>query len=363
MTFQYFFKHKMMLWVGFGSVCIGIAGCTGSSSLPEAGSQTSADGEMLPHVVATSSVLCNLTQQIVEDTVQLTCLLAPGQDPHTYAPTSSDRRAIEEADLVLYGGYGYEPSLIQMIAATNSPSPKVAVFEEAVPAPLLGEEHDHDHEGEDDHDHDDGHSHDEDSHDHEGASEASTQVPDPHVWHDAEYGVAIARTLQSHLSAIAPEHQDLYAQNTEAIANELEKIDQWISQQVTTVPTETRKLVTTHNSFQYYAKAYDFEVEGALSGLSTAEKTSAARLTELVDLVKASQVKAIFAETTTNPQLIETVAKSAGVEVAEQPLFVEGTGAAGSGVERYQQMLVINTCTIVNALGGQCDQENAPLTQ
>jgi len=119
--------------------------------------------------------------------------------------------------------------------------------------------------------------------------------------------------------------------------------------------------VTTHDAFRYYADAYGIDFKGALSGLSIEEQPSAATLTGLVDQVKAAQVPAIFAESTTNPDLINTVASNADVKVAEQPLFVEGPGGAGTAAATTQEMLVSNTCTIVNALGDSCDEGGAPI--
>lgn len=167
--------------------------------------------------------------------------------------------------------------------------------------------------------------------------------------------------IQEQLAAIAPDHADLYAENAQAIADQLTEIDAWILAQVTTVPEGMRKLVTTHDSFRYFANAYNFEVAGALSGLSTDQELPAGRLTELVDQVKEANVPAIFAETTTNTKSIEAVARDAGVTVPEQPLFVEGPGGSGSAAESYQEMLVVNTCTIVDELGGSCAIADAPL--
>ena len=107
--------------------------------------------------------------------------------------------------------------------------------------------------------------------------------------------------------------------------------------------------------------AYDFEVAGALSGLSTDQELPAGRVTDLVDQVREADVPAIFAETTTNTRSIETVARDAGVTVPEQPLFVEGPGESGAAAETYQEMLVVNTCTIVDGLGGSCAIADAPL--
>jgi manganese/iron transport system substrate-binding protein len=162
------------------------------------------------------------------------------------------------------------------------------------------------------------------------------------------------------LAEVNPDQATLYTENADRIATQFAEIDDWIQTQVATVPADQRQLVTTHASFGYFAEAYGFEVKGALSGLSTDEKPTPGALTALVDQVKSAQVPAIFAENTTNPQLIESVAKDAGVTVAEQPLFVEGPGGPGSEAETVQAMLVTNTCTVVEALGGSCDRASAP---
>lgn len=338
-------------------VTVGLWGCASEPVDQTLATETATDEK--PLVVATTTVLCDLTQQIAQDTVDLTCLLDPGQDPHVYEVTPSDRRAIEDADLILDGGYNYVPALSRLLS-TNNTVTQVAVYEVAVPNPLMGASHDHEH---DDHGHAE-HEHDDPNHTPEAAPEsaaAEEDVPDPHVWHDAQNGAAIAEVVAANLTQVAPTHAELYRQNTDAIVDDLRAIETWIQAQVATVPEAQRRLVTTHDSFRYYAQAYDFMVQGALAGLSTEQRPSASQITALVNQVKASDVPAIFAEVTTNRQLIETVAKDAQVAVPDQELFVEGPGGSGTPAETYQQMLVVNTCTIVNALGGQCALEQAPV--
>ena len=340
------------------------AGSTGETSASDTSTTAATDR---PQVVATSSVLCDLTRQLAQDTVALTCLLQPNQDPHAYEPTPSDRKALEDADLVVYGGYNYETSLIQMINATTTPAPKVAVFEAAVANPLFGEVHDHAHEDDvhsdeahsDEAHSDEAHSDDQGNAAHE--NEGTTEAPDPHVWHNAKHGIAIVTILQDQLQQLSPNDAEQYQQNAEAITAELNQIDQWMTTQVATVPATQRQLVTPHDSFQYFADAYGFTVKGALEGLSTDQRPSAARLAELVETVKEAGVTTIFAEATTNRNLIETVAKDADVTVADQPLYVEGPGGDDTPATTYQLMLVSNTCTVVNALGGQCETESAPV--
>jgi manganese/iron transport system substrate-binding protein len=290
--------------------------------------------------------------------------MQPAQDPHVYTPTPSDRKALEDADLVLYGGYDYEPGVIKIIDSTSSSVPKIAVFEAAVPKPLLGEEH---HHGEEEHSQEEHsqeeHSQEEHAHneaDHSHGETADELVPDPHIWHNAQNGAAIVEVVRSQLAQLVPDQANLYQANAAQLTQQLAELDRWIKTQVATVPDTNRKLVTTHEALGYYAEAYGFELEGTIEGVSTEEKPSAARMSELVSQLKTSQVPTIFVETTTNPKQLETVAREANVKIADQPLFIEGPGASDSMAPTYQQMLVTNTCTIVNGLGGQCDRTTAP---
>ncbi|MBD1872171.1 zinc ABC transporter substrate-binding protein [Nodosilinea sp. FACHB-131] len=357
-------------WGAAIALAVGLVGCSGNRG-PVTESEADAPVAQAdsPVVVATTSVLCDLTQQIAETTVTLTCLLDPGTDPHTYQVKPSDRQALEQADLVLYDGYGFAPTLIEMVEASTTEATRVAVYEQAVPTPLMGEAHAHDHSNEaahaegDEHNHDHGDEHNHDhgnEHDHRATADADA-VPDPHIWHSATHNAAMASVIADRLTEINPDQADLYAENANRLVSQFEDIDRWIQTQVATIAADQRQLVTTHNSFGYFAEAYGFEVKGALSGLSTDEKPTPGALTALVEQVKAAQVPTIFAETTTNPQLIETVAKDAGVTVAEQPLFVEGPGGPGSAAATMQEVLVVNTCVVVEALGGSCDRDNAPL--
>jgi len=388
MMHQWIPNSARVLGVAAVSLTVGLMGC-GQSETVETSEAPGEETATLPQVVATTSVLCDLTEQISADTIALTCLMEPGQDPHTYQARPSDRQAIDDADLVLYDGYNFAPSVLGLVEASSNTAPKVAVFEAAVTDPLMGKGHDHDHdhaegeahdhdhakgeahdhdhaEGEaHDHDHAEGEAHDHDhaegeahDHDHRGTADL---VPDPHIWHNASNNAAMVEVIATNLAQVNPDQADFYQDNAAQLSAQFTELDGWIQTQVDTIPVNNRRLVTTHDAFRYFADAYDFEVKGALSGLSTEEKPSAGALTALVDQVKGATVPAIFAETTTNPDLINTVANDAGVKVAEQPLFVEGPGGPGTAAETTQAMLVTNTCTIVNALGGTCDEGSAPI--
>ncbi|MFS8881127.1 metal ABC transporter solute-binding protein, Zn/Mn family, partial [Synechococcus sp. H55.11] len=136
---------------------------------------------------------------------------------------------------------------------------------------------------------------------------------------------------------------------------ELEELHAWIAEQIQTIPPGNRVLVTTHDAFAYYTQAYGLKMGGSLLGISTEEQPSAQTVARLVEEIRALGVPAVFAETTLNPALIQTVAAEAGVQVAEQELYSDSLGEPGSGAETYIAMMRHNTCTIVGALGGSPD--------
>jgi manganese/iron transport system substrate-binding protein len=298
-------------------------------------SNNSASNENLPVVVATTSVLCDLTKQIAASTVDLKCLIQAGQDPHTYQANSGDRKSIETAKLVLYAGYDFDPSLAKLVKSSSNSAPKIAVHEVAVPQPLYGEEHEHEHEEE------------------KAAEKTEGKTPDPHVWHDAKNGIKMVAQIRDNLTELSPENKTIYATNSQKITQELEQIDAWIRSQIETIPPQQRNLITTHDALSYYTDAYGLNFEGALSGLSTEQKPTASKVAELVKEIKSTKVPTIFAEVTVNPKLITTVAKEAGVKVSSREIFADGLGEANSEGDTYQKMLISNTQTIVEGLAGK----------
>ena len=324
------------------TLALGWVGCTSNpqttNPAPNTTSATTpAPGDSnRPKVVATSSVLCDITEKIAQDTVNLTCLIPAGTDPHAYQPKPSDRKAIEQANLILYNGYGFETDLIKLIKSTQNSAPKVAVGEIAVPKPLKGEQDDHKHE-----------------HGEKAQANQDHGEFDPHVWHDAKNGVRMVEAVRDQLEKISPNQADTYSSNAEKMTRELTQLDSWIQSQISTIPAQQRKLVTTHDAMGYYATAYGIPMEGALQGISTEEKPTARRVKELVGEIKRANVPTIFAEATINPKLIETVSREAKVKVSEQKLLADGLGEKGTHADTYAKMLIANTQAIVEGLGGK----------
>ncbi|MEA5510574.1 zinc ABC transporter substrate-binding protein [Crocosphaera sp. UHCC 0190] len=276
-----------------------------------------------PKVVSTSTIIADLVEQIGKQEVDSQGILQPGADPHVYEPVPSDSVAFEEADVIFYNGYNLEPGLIKLMNAAGIKAQKIAVGEAVKPL-------DFNYKGQ--------------------------KAPDPHVWGDAKNGIIMVNKIRDELIKISPEDESTFKQNAAILNANLERLDSWIKQQITTIPDNQRNLVTTHDAFQYYTKAYGLTMTGTLIGISTEEQPSAQTVKNLAEVIKKTKVPAIFAETTINPTLIKTVAEEAGVKLAPKPLYSDSIGAPGSEGDSYIKMLVANTNSIVQALGGKAGE-------
>lgn len=274
-----------------------------------------------PNVVATSTILADLTAEVGGDEIQLKGILQPGTDPHVYEPVPADTVALEKAKLIIYNGYNLEPGLIKLMNATGIKAQKLAVGEVVKPLELD-----------------------------KGQGEV---VPDPHVWGNVKNVIQMVNAIRDALIATSPEDKQEFTENAQTLTQELQQLDVWIRQQINTIPPDKRKLVTSHDAFQYYGRGYGLEIFGTLIGISTEEQPSAQTIKKLVDALKKSGVPAIFGETTINPALIKTVAQEAGVKLAPQQLYSDSIGAPGSDGDTYIKMMVANTKAIVEALGGK----------
>jgi manganese/iron transport system substrate-binding protein len=268
-------------------------------------------------VVSTSTIIANLTETVGGEAIQQVGILKPGDDPHVYEPVPKDIEVLEKADLIIYNGYHLEPALIRLIEAAGIRGDKLAVGETVPPLQTQKE---------------------------------GNKVPDPHVWGNAENGIIMVNTIRDKLSELSPENAAKFQENAALLTTELAELHNWIKTQIATIPENQRYLITTHDAFAYYSNAYDIPVAGTLIGISTEEQPSAQTLKNLVSEIQRLGVKAIFAETTINPSLIETVAKEAKVELAPNKLYSDSLGVPGSDADTYIKMLKTNTLNIVKAL-------------
>ena len=300
---------------------IGFIGCANQAASTSFTQTTTRIDENLPRVVATTSVLCDLTRQVAENTINLICLGSPDNDSYFYQPRPEDQDAIAQADLILYSGYNLKPELSKIVAEIQNPAPKIAVSQQVVNQP-------------------------------QQFQLSGQNLSNPHIWHDPRNTMRMVEVISKNLQKLAPDNATLYSDNTAFIQNELTQLDNWIKTRIDTIPTNQRKLVTTTNVLNYYTTAYQIPLVVGLNGISGGENPTDARVRNWVTTIQQAQVPTIFAETTINPQFIESVATEADVRLSRRLLYTHGLGEPGSEANTYQKMMVANTRTIVEGLGG-----------
>ncbi len=298
------------------------------AALPELSAAALGNGERL-RVVATTSIVGDVVARVGGEPIDLTVLMQPGQDPHSFQAAARDLARAGEAHVIFVNGFDLEEGLLSDLESAAPGVPIVPVSAGIEPLEFEGE-------------HEEG-AEEEEGHEHEGT--------DPHVWFDAHNVEIWTDNIAATLSALDPANAETYEGNADSYRAELEALDQFIRDAIGQIPEANRKLVTNHDNFQYFARAYGFEVIGTvLPSFSTNVEPSANDLAGLIGIIREEEVPAIFVETTMAEQLADTVAQETGARVYQ--LYTDALGPAGSGAESYVGLMRANAETVVEALAG-----------
>lgn len=293
------------------SVAVGLAGCGGGEDGTAAGS-----GGRLS-VVATTMQLQDFARQVGGDRVRVTGILGPEDEPHEYEPTPSDAEALADAEVVVENGANLDEWLGDLLANAGSEAERVTAAEGIELLP----------------------------------TEEEGFPGDPHVWHDPENAKAMVDTLAEGLAAADPEGRAVYARNATAYKRELDAMAARIRRTLEPIPAEDRKLITTHDAFGYFVRAYDIDQVGTvLASVSTSAEPSGRQVRELVETIRAQDVKAIFAEEALEARLERRIAEEAGAQVSTS-LYADVLGAPGSGAETYVEAELANAKAMAAAWG------------
>jgi ABC-type Zn uptake system ZnuABC Zn-binding protein ZnuA len=291
-------------------------------------------------VVATTSIVGDVVSRVGGDAIDLVVLMGPGQDPHTYQTTAQDLVRVENAHVIFVNGFDFEEGLLTDIERVAGETPIVPVSAGVDPIRA----------GDEDHHEDQGDVHADDDQDDHGGEHGHAHDEDPHIWFDVRNVEVWTHNIETVLVQLDPANTELYEANAEAYEEELDELEALIQDMVAQIPEENRKLVTNHDSFSYFARAYGFEVIGAvIPSFTTAAEPSAATLTELIAAVREAEVPAVFVETTANEALARVVAEETGAEVYQ--LYTDALGVPGSGVDSYIELMRSNLETMLEALG------------
>jgi zinc/manganese transport system substrate-binding protein len=254
-------------------------------------------------VVATFSILGDLTQRVGGDAIDLTVLVGPDLDAHGFEPNAADQRAVAEADVLVANGLGFEAWLERLTEAADFKGRLVTATDGIAALPWKehhGEE-DGAHEGEDHAEEDPDH-----DHDHEDF--------DPHAFQDALLVLTYIDNIAAGLSAVRPAHVAMFDKNADALKAEFTALDAELKASLGALPAGQRRVLTSHDAFGYFAHAYGIEFVG-LQGVSTEGEPTAQDLKGVIEQIQAGKIRAVFLENMSDPRFVETLTQDTGIKV------------------------------------------------
>ena len=285
---------------------------------------TGSDGAL--SVLASTSFLADIAQNVAGDRLQVQSLLPIGSDPHAYQPAPSDVAKIAESKVLILNGLEYEHFIEPLLE--NAGGERLVIEATAGLTPLQMEEHADEAESGDSH---------------------GYEAGDPHMWLDPNLVITYVENIRDGLSEADPEGAEIYAANAAAYIVQLQDLDAFIKEQVETIPVERRLLITNHEAMGYFAARYGFKVvDTILPSFSSEASASAQEIAAAVDAVKNSGAPAIFLGEVENADLANQIAAETGVKVVDG-LYLESL-TDGGPASTYIEMMKNNVIQIVDGL-------------
>jgi ABC-type Zn uptake system ZnuABC Zn-binding protein ZnuA len=272
-------------------------------------------GTATPDILTTTTILADVTRNVVGDRLSMGSLLPVGADPHAYQPTPQDMAKISESNLLIVNGAGYEQFLEGVLE--NAGEQKEPL--EASAGLRLRK-------------------------DPKNESEV-----DPHLWLDPNNMIVYVENIREGLTNFDPDGTEVYKTNASAYIDQLTELDAWINGQIAQIPPQRRVLVTNHEAFGYFAERYGFTVVGAiLPSFSSDSSPSAQQMADLIDQIKLHEAPAIFLDASDNPNLAQQIASETDVKVVTD-LHLESL-TDGAPAATYLDLMRYNVTKIVEAL-------------
>ena len=275
------------------------------------------------NVVATIGMITDIVENIGGERVDVTGLMGPGIDPHLYTASEGDVTRLREADIVFYNGLHLEAQMANVLERMNESGSRTVAVTDGIEREILL------------------------------APPEFQGAYDPHVWFDVSMWMSAVETVRDSLIEIDPASAEIYQQNAEAYLSELQELHEYVQEQAETVPEQKRVLVTAHDAFNYFGRAYGFEVRG-LQGISTAAEASTADVQNLARFIAEREIPAVFIESSVpqrNIEAVQAAVRSEGFDVSiGGELFSDAMGNPGTPEGTYIGMVRHNIDIIVSAL-------------
>jgi zinc/manganese transport system substrate-binding protein len=265
-----------------------------------------------------STILSEVASRVGGEEVQIHAHVKPGSDPHDFEPRPGDLKRVAEADLVLLSAKHMEGYVGKLQEASGG---RARFLEVGAQLPSLWLRA-------------------------EGADGKALKEEDPHWWHSIENTQKAVKVVRDALGELRPQQRELFQRNAATYALELGELQKWARQRIAELSRDKRKLVTSHDALQYFAKEYGFTVY-PVEGLTPTEQPASRQVAELLTTIKGQRVKAVFSEDTVNPKVLKQITAETGAVLGGQ-LWVDGLGTGEAST--YSGMFKHNVNTIVEAL-------------
>jgi ABC-type Zn uptake system ZnuABC Zn-binding protein ZnuA len=263
-----------------------------------------------------STILTEIAQQVGGERVEVTAHVQPGVDPHDFEPKPSDLRAVSGAQLVLLSAKHMEGYVSKLEEATGGKGTFLQVGDGFASLKMPDEAH------------------------------GGKDVEDPHWWHSIDNVRQATKMVRDALIKVSPPDSAVFNENAAAYRTRLDALEKWVKRKLAELPRNKRKLVTSHDAFQYFAKENGFTIY-PIEGVSSADQPSSQHVAELIKTIKEQGVKAVFAESRENQKVLTEITRETGAKVVGK-LYADGLDEGHAAT--YEGMYKHNVSTIVDAL-------------
>lgn len=264
-------------------------------------------------VASLSTITTDLAKNIGGSHVRVAGIIKPGIDPHEFEPTPDDVKRVANADIVLFTGKGMEGYLSKLEEAAGG-SAKFVNVGAAIPSLTM--------------------------------TEGGEKIEDPHWWHSVENMKTATQVVATAFEKADPANAAVYEKNASVYLASLDELERWIRVQLAKLPHGSRKLVTSHDALQYFARNYGFTIY-PVKGVATGEEPSSAHVKEIIDVIRKQGVKAVFFESIENPRAVQQISSETGALIGGT-LYSDGLG--GTEASTYDSMMRHNVGTLVEGL-------------
>lgn len=308
----------LKMWITLSLLLLIVSACAPA----QAGNDSNNLSERTINVVATTGMVADAARKVGGERVSVIGLMGPGIDPHLYKASAGDVSTLERADVIFYNGLHLEAGMGGVLERMSGSIRTFAVTDDIERERLLAPA------------------------EFEGAY-------DPHIWFDVSMWMSAVESVRDAYLELDTANAAIYNRNAEAYLSELQDLHAYVQQQASRIPEDRRVLITAHDAFNYFGRAYGFEVRG-LQGISTETEASTAGVSALADFITARQIPAIFVESSVpqrNLEAVKAAVQNRGFDVRiGGELFSDALGNTGTPEGEYMGMVRHNIDTIVNAL-------------